>query len=50
MATLKLTIYQHKDLVQNIALDTSSLTAKYKFKDKESKEHDYLLTWMIPYL
>ena len=44
MATLKLTIYQHKDLVQNIALDTSSLTANYKFKDAASIEHDYLFT------
>lgn len=44
MATLKLTIYQHKDLVQDIALDTSSLTAKYKFKDAASIEHDYLFT------
>lgn len=44
MATLTLTIYQHKDLVQNIALDTSSLTANYKFKDAASIEHDYLFT------
>ena len=44
MATLKLTIYKHKDLLQDIVLDSSSLTAKYKFKDATSIEHDYLFT------
>ena len=44
MATLKLTIYEHNDLVKDIALNTSSLTATYTFKDKDSNDHVYLLS------
>lgn len=44
MAILKLTIYEHNDLVKDIALDTSSLTATYTFKDKDSNDHVYLLS------
>ena len=44
MATLKLTIYRQNNLVKNIALDTSSLTATYTFKDKDSNDHVYLLS------
>ena len=44
MAILKLTIYKLGDQESDIALDTSKLTAKYKFKDENSNYNDYKLS------